>query len=1352
LVSFPSRLTKKCIANVIHIRIVFAIIGVQSFKSSLRRKCVWVDKFGVEDNYTTEQFCGSYLNNVTYDIEPYVFMDGAKGKNAKGFTCPANSICVSYENPEENTVSFDNIFNSLEMVVVIMSQNTFSDIMYYTTDTDYLVSSLFFIVGVLVLNFWLVNLLVAVIVSSFRLVREELQRDGISLIERIFVFKWNPRGEDHMKYLTRNRRGRLYHRFSFIWVLIIAADIAVQCSLSDESTKDQINFIYRWQIWTTSALCLENIARFCFYLPYWRAFFFSKSNCVDTVLNVANVIILLPFVHDHEILYAWLTIFQLMRFYRVAIAIPFVRRLWQKVLGGYKTIFNLTIFLFLLTYLCSIFGALLLRGVIPYEDDGEVQEFSFFDLANSFVAMYVIASTEDWTGVVYSAVESGENKFTQACIAAFLICWFIISSFIVLNLFIAIITENLAVSPEVKRKEQIRMFVKEYATKINKSSYLTGGFRAVKGIFSKKNGHEEGEPSPESGNVVFDMLLERHVVDEFLSDDEDEVVNQQDDPVRIDIGRSVKKQFAKVKGLFSSKEPEVNPFLDRNEIVDRSHSHPANMAKDFLNSQNEQQKRRRQFLEDNPDYDVALWIFKPESKVRRFCQSIVASSHGIRETGVNPKPIVWYSFSIFLLAATIALVCIACVNTPLYYKNYSDEHGLTAANWITFTDAVFVGIFSAEAVIKVIADGFYFTPNAYGRSSWNKIDFFVLISLWINLISEAFFNGYVSRFVRCFEALRALRLLSISSRAQQTFHDVILVGLGKIMGAALVSLCLLFPYSVWGLNIFHGRLYECTDDSIGDFSECINEYRSTPFNWEVISPRAVTKPYYDYDTFGHAFLVSFSIISLEGWVDVLNSVMSITGKNSNPETFASRYNGIFSISYHILSTIFILTLFVSVIIKNYSETRGTAFLTDEQLAWYEIKKILNLVRPSRRPPYRTEGTIRHYLLVKVQDKTSWIHKTEKILLGCLTILLCIEYYPATNNMDNVRNALIVVNMFLFTLCFLAKLYCLGFRLFFKRKWEVYGLFVSICGFAFTLVGVVGTWRDIFYNFQKLSLVGALLLWIPRSSRLDQLFKTGSASFLVIGNLLITWFILFLAYAIAFNQVFGLTRIGPNGSSNMNFRSVSKALVLLFRMSCGEGWNELMSDFLVSPPHCVQGTGFTDSDCGSHAYAYILFISWNIISMYIFTNMFVSLIYENFSYVFQGRSADITRHDIKLFKKAWVQFDPEGTGYIDSKDLYKFLRSTEGYFSMNIYHGRYSVKNILKDSMAETDDIYHVDRVALNAALKNMSGIVYKQRREIFERFCTQALMEADPEKGISFNKLLLQFPLYRTMDENKCLK
>ena len=100
----------------------------------------------------------------------------------------------------------------------------------------------------------------------------------------------------------------------------------------------------------------------------------------------------------------------------------------------------------------------------------------------------------------------------------------------------------------------------------------------------------------------------------------------------------------------------------------------------------------------------------------------------------------------------------------------------------------------------------------------------------------------------------------------------------------------------------------------------------------------------------------------------------------------------------------------------------------------------------------------------------------------------------------------------------------------------------------------------------------------------------------------------------------------------------------------------MEDFAnIVPPYCVRQDSFFESDCGDAAWSRALFISWNIISMYIFVSLFVSLIYESFSYVYQrssGMSA-ISRDEIRRFKQAWAEFDPNGTGYI-SKEVFPRL--------------------------------------------------------------------------------------------------
>ncbi|KAG5365414.1 Calcium-channel protein [Yarrowia sp. C11] len=1335
--------------------VTFSIIGTQSFKASLRRQCVWVDPTGQQDNYTYEQYCGGYLHPETLEHMPYVFTDGTVGPQSKGFMCPAGSICVSDKNPHGGTVSFDNFFNSLEMVFVIISLNTFTDIMYYTMDSDYMTACLFFMAGILILALWLANLLVAVIATSYSQIRVEMILSRKSKTETLFRKRLT--SAEARDLLKKTVKGRWYLRVEWLWSLIIFMSLVVSSTRTADTTDSQETALYVLEIIITSMLTADMVLRFYVYLPNWRIFFLNIANVVDCALGVMCIVILIPPIHNKPVLYGWLTIFQILRIYRVVTFFKFTRLLWRRVVGNYRTMFYMSCFFFLLTFLCSVMSTRLLRGVIPQEDDsGESIEFSFYNLQNTFLGMYALSTTENWTDMLYNGQQFATNTFSALCIAAFFIGWFIFSNNVVMNLFIALITENLDVSEETKRIEQIKGFVRKYTDQISNN----GGSLPTMQLLMQKVKHlgKNREMNQTDGSHVFDMLMQRHVVQDFLEDEVNEVEDMPTEhrtrPSRIK--RMMKQAQIKSLMFWRKKEPTENPFLDPpqgGDFFSRKKSlNPINLAKDFLDDYQQRLKTQEEFLAEHPDFNVVLYCLPPHNPIRRFCQKIVMPSHGTRHDGVNPNQWVWYTFTFIMFLATVALVVLACVATPLYQK---ENGGGGIWSWITWSDLGFLILFSIEAIIKILADGFYFTPNAYLRSSWGVIDFMVLISLWINMIAIFSGNSYVSRAVRAFKALRALRLLNISNAAKETFENIVIVGIRKIFGAAMISMCLLYPFSVWGLQIFKGRFYSCNDENTEFLADCINEFASSPSNWEVLAPRSVVKPYYDFDNFGHSFLILFEIISLEGWTDVLKTTMSIQGPGMNLEWAASVNNSAFLVLYNFISTIFILTLFIAVIIKNYSRTTGTAFLTQEQRAWAEAEKILKLVKPSIVPVYVREGTWREYCYGVVTSRKG---KWNRFLVGLLfvhLILLCLEWYPQYLYAEDIRNGLFLPILILLDLNEIMRFYAFGYKGFMSRKWDLYTVLVVTGALVTTVFSFASFVSNTYYNFQKLCQVGILLLFIPRSERLDQLFKTTSASFASILNLMATWIVLFVVYAIAFNQIFGLTRVGPNGSGNINFRTVPKALILLFRMSCGEGWNQIMSDYLLEPPYCINGAGFNETDCGSRPYAYLLFISWNILSMYIFVNMFVSLIYENFSYVYQQTgplSRAIKREELRKYKKAWREFDPTGTGYIRPDELHRFLRRIEGTFSMCIYEGDWSVNELISDHDVRVDDHdpYNVDLPALNKAVRTIPVADMINRRRAFDTLCEQVLLESNPDKGISFSQVLLAIPIYKMVDENKC--
>ncbi|ERS98024.1 hypothetical protein HMPREF1624_06197 [Sporothrix schenckii ATCC 58251] len=222
------------------------------------------------------------------------------------------------------------------------------------------------------------------------------------------------------------------------------------------------------------------------------------------------------------------------------------------------------------------------------------------------------------------------------------------------------------------------------------------------------------------------------------------------------------------------------------------------------------------------------------------------------------------------------------------------------------------------------------------------------------------------------------------------------------------------------------------------------------------------------------------------------------------------------------------------------------------------------------------------------------------------------------------------------------------------------------------------------------------------------------------------------------------------------------------MSCGEGWNQIMEDFAgVEPPLCVEAPTFFGSDCGSTAWARVLFIAWNIISMYIFVNLFVSLIYESFSYVYQRSSglADISRDEIRRFKEAWRSVDPNGTGFISREAFPRLLGELSGVFEMRIYDHEDSVRSILE--FARNDDTTPQARHASLASQTALTGVNLqklndrinqidlnrvRERRRRFNIFYEEVMVSADPDKGIFFTTVLMILAHYNIISDSKSLR
>jgi hypothetical protein len=130
----------------------------------------------------------------------------------------------------------------------------------------------------------------------------------------------------------------------------------------------------------------------------------------------------------------------------------------------------------------------------------------------------------------------------------------------------------------------------------------------------------------------------------------------------------------------------------------------------------------------------------------------------------------------------------------------------------------------------------------------------------------------------------------------------------------------MIPYAVWGLNIFSGKMFTCNDGSAIGKGDCQNEYMSSPIDNSLVflAPRVWDHPYpsttFSFDSSIDSFLILFEIVSLEGWIDVLNAALNLSGLDLQPSINVSQVNALFFVLYNLLGAVVILTLFVSLVL------------------------------------------------------------------------------------------------------------------------------------------------------------------------------------------------------------------------------------------------------------------------------------------------------------------------------------------------------------------------------------------------------------------------------------------------------
>ena len=211
------------------------------------------------------------------------------------------------------------------------------------------------------------------------------------------------------------------------------------------------------------------------------------------------------------------------------------------------------------------------------------------------------------------------------------------------------------------------------------------------------------------------------------------------------------------------------------------------------------------------------------------------------------------------------MIALILVNALIIGLETSREFVANYNGWLDAGNDIILGIFIVEAALKIIAVaprwGLYF------RSGWNLFDLSVIV---LSLVPATGEFALVARLIRI---LRVLRL--ISAVPQLRLIVATLVRSIPSMGHVIMLMSVIFYiYAVTGFHLF---------------GEADAEH---------------------WGTLGAALLTLFQMVTLEGWVEVMDAALE-----THP------FGWIYFVSFILLGTFVVLNLFIAVVINNLEQSK-----------------------------------------------------------------------------------------------------------------------------------------------------------------------------------------------------------------------------------------------------------------------------------------------------------------------------------------------------------------------------------------------------------------------------------------------
>lgn len=541
----------------------------------------------------------------------------------------------------------------------------------------------------------------------------------------------------------------------------------------------------------------------------------------------------------------------------------------------------------------------------------------------------------------------------------------------------------------------------------------------------------------------------------------------------------------------------------------------------------------------------SLYLFTKESNFRRFCWKVVTDSS---------------LFEYCVLINIIIALAILAIDNPTITST-------TTKNILFYIDLVTSFFFIIESLVKIVAFGFLFNGKySYLRSAFGILEFTSLCLSIMYIIgssnniynpNEQYRASSANKAFRIVKMLRIVRVFKLINRSKslQAALSALLASLKQMLNIFLIGSIFILVFAIIGMTYFRGLLFRC------NFKNVPFEYmENIKTKWDCLDYGGEwINPYPNFDNVRSSLILFFEMMTIDGWTNYMYAAIDSTSLHNQPIINNKPAWCVYFIVYMIISYFFILNLSIAILSDNFkhekSQIENQQFKSPIQKEFFKVFSNLYKVKiPKKRK--KTDKFSK--LLLNILDSIYFDVVITVCIISNLGILMINSPGIDKGTQGFVYNMNTIFNyIFIVEAAFKIIVYRLSY---FFSGWNILD-FIIVLETVLNIILAAFSNQISFFDSTVLRAirVARILRLMKKAQSLNKIFNLFLNSIPGVINIAVLYFLLLFLYSVIGMSMFSFikhqTIIGPK----WNFQNFENSLMMLIRMTSGEGWNLIMHE-------------------------------------------------------------------------------------------------------------------------------------------------------------------------------------------------